>query len=65
MGIVPVRGNDRIDTDRTLAAADGVDSTTDLVKRFSEGVRDLVKRDKPDRFLVADPFQRHTGYICA
>ena len=34
------------------------------VETITEGVRDLVKRDQPDCFLVSDPFQGHSGYIC-
>lgn len=58
-------GDDGIYTDHALKAADGIDAAMNLVKRFSERVRDLVKRDELDCFLVSDPFEGHAGYICA
>ena len=65
MGVLALGGNNGIDADDTLLAAECIDAAVDPVKRFSERVRDLVKRDQPDCFLVSDPFQWHTGYICA
>ena len=58
-------GNNGIDADYALTTAERVNTAVYMVKRFSEGVRDLLKRDQPDCFLVSDPFQWHTGYICA
>ena len=65
MGVLTDSGDDGIYTDCTLQAADGIDSAMNLVKRFSERVRDLIKRDKLDCFLVPDPLEGHAGYICA
>ena len=38
-------GNDGVNADHALAAADRVDPPVDFIKRFSERVRDLVKCD--------------------
>ena len=65
MGMMALGGNNGVDTDHALATADRIYTTVDLVERFSERVRDLVKRDQPDCFLVSDPLQWHAGYICA
>ena len=65
VGVLSVRGNNGIDTDNTLTAANGIDAAMDFVKPFSQGVGDLVKRDQLDCVLVTDPLQWHSGYICA
>ena len=65
MGVLALGGNDGIDTDFALPAADCIDAAVNLVERISEGVRDLAKRDQPDCFLVSNPFQGHSGYICS
>ena len=65
MGVLSICGNDRIHTDHALMAADGIESAMDLVKCFSERVRDLVKRDQLDCILVSNPFQWHAGHVCA
>ena len=65
VGVLAKRGDNCIHTDYALMATDGIDTAMDVVKCFSERVGDLVKRDQPDCVLVSDPFQWHTGYICA
>ena len=45
MGMLALGGDNGIDTDHALAAIECVNATVDMVKRFSEGVRDLAKRD--------------------
>jgi hypothetical protein len=45
MWVLTERSDDGVDADHALAAADRIDPTMDLVKRFSQRVRDLVKCD--------------------
>jgi len=45
VGMVTFGGDDGVDSDSTLPAADCIYATVDVVERISEGVRDLAKRD--------------------
>jgi hypothetical protein len=43
--VLAVGSDNGVDTDDALAAAECVDTAMDVVERFSESVRDLIKRD--------------------
>ena len=45
MGVLALGGNDGIDTDSALPAAECIYAAVNVVERISEGVRDLIKCD--------------------
>jgi hypothetical protein len=56
-------GDDGIDLDAALFAAQRIEPAMNSVQPAAQRITDLLERNQPHGVLVADPLKRHTRHV--